>query len=71
MLTRTFWFFVFFIEESLRQMVERDWIPDWLLDANQVSSVRFILLGVTLAALMIWRPQGMFGKKEEALLDAA
>ena len=66
-----FWFSVLFIEGSLQQMVERDWIPDSLLDPNHVSSVRFVLLGVALAVLMIWRPQGMFGKKEEALLDAA
>jgi neutral amino acid transport system permease protein len=66
-----FWFFILFIESALDQMVERDWIPDWLLDPNQVSSVRFIVMGITLASLMIWRPQGMFGKKEEALLDAA
>jgi len=66
-----FWFFLLFIEETLDQMVERDWIPDAVLDPNQVSSVRFIVLGITLASLMIWRPQGMFGKKEEALLDAA
>lgn len=66
-----FWFFLLFIEEALDQMVQRDWIPDAVLNPNQVSSVRFILLGVTLASLMIWRPQGMFGKKEEALLDAA
>ncbi len=66
-----FWFFLLFIEGALNQMVERDWIPDAVLGPNQVSSVRFILLGITLASLMIWRPQGMFGKKEEALLDAA
>ncbi|MDG2111966.1 MAG: branched-chain amino acid ABC transporter permease [Actinomycetota bacterium] len=66
-----FWFSVLFIEGALKQMVERDWIPDWLLDSNNVSSVRFVFLGITLAGLMIWRPQGMFGKKEEALLDAA
>ncbi len=68
-----FWFFILFIEGSLDQMVDDDgWkIPEAVLDPNQVSSVRFILLGVTLASLMIWRPQGMFGKKEEALLDAA
>ena len=68
-----FWFFVLFIEGSLDQMVDDEgWqIPEAILDPNQVSSVRFILLGVTLASLMIWRPQGMFGKKEEALLDAA
>lgn len=66
-----FWFFILFIEGGLDQMVDRDWIPDAVLDPNQVSSVRFIVLGITLASLMIWRPQGMFGKKEEALLDAA
>lgn len=68
-----FWFFVLFIEGSLNQMVDDDgWkIPEAVLDPNQVSSVRFIILGLTLASLMIWRPQGMFGKKEEALLDAA
>ena len=68
-----FWFFVLFIEGSLSQMVDDEgWqIPEAILDPNQVSSVRFIILGVTLASLMIWRPQGMFGKKEEALLDAA
>ena len=66
-----FWFFVLFIEGTLDQMVSRDWIPDAVLDPNQVSSVRFVVLGVTLASLMIWRPQGIFGKREEALLDAA
>ncbi len=66
-----FWSAVQFLEGLLGQMVERDWIPEAILDANEVSSVRFILLGVTLAALMIWRPQGILGKKEEALLDAA
>ena len=68
-----FWFFVLFIEGSLSQMVDDEgWqIPEAILDPNQVSSVRFIILGVTLASLMIWRPQGIFGKKEEALLDAA
>ncbi|GEM_PF-21276 len=66
-----FWFFILFIEGSLDQMVERGWIPEVVLDPNQVSSVRFVVLGLTLASLMIWRPQGMFGKREEALLDAA
>lgn len=66
-----FWFFVIFIEGILDQMVDEGWIPESVLDPNQVSSVRFVVLGITLASLMIWRPQGMFGKKEEALLDAA
>ena len=29
------------------------------------------VVGLTLAALMIWRPQGLLGKKEESMLDAA
>jgi len=66
-----FWFFVLFIEGALKQMVDGNWIPDAVLDSNNVSSVRFVVLGLTLATLMIWRSQGMFGKKEEALLHAA
>jgi ABC-type branched-subunit amino acid transport system permease subunit len=32
--------------------------------------VRLVLMGVALIALMVWRPQGLLGKKEEVLIDA-
>jgi branched-chain amino acid transport system permease protein len=40
------------------------------MDSNQVGIVRFILVGVLLMALMIFRPQGIFGDKKELALDA-
>lgn len=65
-----FWFSLLFVEELIRQIVENGWVPEWFIDANDVGRIRLIMMGVMLAALMIWRPQGILGKKEEALLDA-
>lgn len=64
-----FWFSLQFVEEGVRQLVENDWIPDWLISSSDIGRIRLIMMGVMLAALMIWRPQGLLGKKEEALLD--
>jgi branched-chain amino acid transport system permease protein len=44
-------------------------IPTWLMNDTQASLIRFILLGVGLALLMILRPQGMFGDRRELALD--
>ncbi len=65
----TFWFVIIFSEELLRQMVDSGWIPDAILQSNDIASVRMILMGIMLATLMIWRPQGLVGKKEEAQID--
>ncbi len=64
-----FWFSLLFVEELIRQLVGNGWIPEWLIDSTDIGRVRLIMMGVMLAALMIWRPQGLLGKKEEALLD--
>jgi branched-chain amino acid transport system permease protein len=40
------------------------------MNQNQVGSVRFILVGVALMLLMIYRPQGIFGDKKELALNA-
>jgi ABC-type branched-subunit amino acid transport system permease subunit len=45
-------------------------IPVWLMNQNQASLVRFIVLGLALMALMIFRPQGIFGDKRELAIDA-
>jgi neutral amino acid transport system permease protein len=65
-----FWFLIVFIEQVLRQGVTNDLIPDWLIGANQVSQIRFMLMGIGLMLLMIFRPQGIFGDKKELALDA-
>jgi neutral amino acid transport system permease protein len=65
-----FWFLLVFIEQFLRQAVANDLIPNWLMNPNQVGQVRFILVGLGLMLLMIYRPQGIFGDKKELALDA-
>ncbi len=62
--------FFAFLENTLVQAVRADIIPTSIMDSNQVGIVRFILVGVLLMALMIFRPQGIFGDKKELALDA-
>jgi len=65
-----FWFLLVFIEQTLREAVKAGFIPEWLIGANQVGQVRFMLVGLGLMLLMIFRPQGIFGDKKELALDA-
>jgi branched-chain amino acid transport system permease protein len=62
--------FFTFLENTLVQAVSADVIPTSIMNTNQVGIVRFILVGVLLMALMIFRPQGIFGDKKELALDA-
>ncbi|MGY6502026.1 MAG: branched-chain amino acid ABC transporter permease [Acidimicrobiales bacterium] len=64
------WFVISFAEGLLRWGTNTGVIPDWLLTSQQVASFRWILIGLMLMALMIWRPQGIFGKREEVLIGA-
>jgi branched-chain amino acid transport system permease protein len=65
-----FWFLIVFIEQMLRAGVSANLIPDWLIGPNQVGQIRFMLMGIGLMLLMIYRPQGIFGDKKELALDA-
>lgn len=65
-----FWFLLVFIEQTLREGVKANLIPEWLIGPNQVGQVRFMLVGIGLMLLMIFRPQGIFGDKKELALDA-
>ncbi|MDE2386653.1 MAG: branched-chain amino acid ABC transporter permease [Actinomycetales bacterium] len=59
---------VFFVLLSLTQgimgaMVDAGWLP--FLTAPQVGQIRFLLIGLALMLLVIFRPQGIFGNKKE------
>lgn len=45
-------------------------IPPSLMNSDQASNVRFMLVGIVLMLLMIYRPQGLFGDRKEIALDA-
>jgi len=65
-----FWGLLAFTENTLRNAVEAGYIPSGLMDTVQVGQVRFMLVGLGLMLLMIFRPQGVFGDKRELALDA-
>jgi neutral amino acid transport system permease protein len=64
-----FWVLLSLTEGLLRGALEEGYIPDWLMDANQVGQVRFMLVGLGLILLMVFRPQGIFGDRRELDLD--
>ena len=64
-----FWFLLAFTDSLLRQLVSNDLLPEAIISGTQVGQVRFMLVGVGLVALMVFRPQGIFGNKRELALD--
>jgi branched-chain amino acid transport system permease protein len=40
------------------------------MQSNDVGAVRFMLVGIALLLLLVFRPQGIFGDKREIALDA-
>jgi branched-chain amino acid transport system permease protein len=64
-----FWVLLVFIDSTLSEAINHKDIPDWLISTNQAGSVRYILVGVGLVLLLIYRPQGIFGDKREVMLD--
>ena len=65
-----FWVILSFTENILIELIDNDIMPDWLMERSQVGPVRFMLVGLTLMLLMIYRPQGIFGDKREIAIDA-
>ena len=65
-----FWMLLSLTDNFLREAVDNRflWI-DSIMDGVQVGQVRFMLVGVGLALLMIFRPQGLFGNKQEMALE--
>ena len=58
-----------FTDVLLRQLVDNGYIPESVMDGTQVGQVRFMLIGLGLILLAAFRPQGVFGSREEMALD--
>ncbi len=65
-----FWFLITFIQNLGRQLVDAGLVPTSIMDTSQVDQIRFWIVGGALALLMVFRPQGIFGSREEMALDA-
>ena len=65
-----FWGLIVFVGEFLQNASAAGWIPQSILRTDQVGQIRFMLVGLGLMLLMIFRPQGILGDKKELALDA-
>lgn len=63
--------FLFFTFDAFMASAQAEisWIND-LLTPAQAGQIKWVLVGVGLMLLMIYRPQGILGSREEVLIDA-
>lgn len=63
-----FWFLFDLLDGIMTGIIVDNEALSWF-DATDVGPIRFTLFGLGLMWLMIFRPQGVFGKREEMLID--
>jgi neutral amino acid transport system permease protein len=63
-------FLIQFADTGLKALISNGIIPETLLSPTDVAQLRFVLIGVGLMALLVFRPQGIFGDRREVMLDA-
>ena len=66
-----FWFLISGLGEFFSQATSGvdPLFPNWFMTDIQASLVRYILMGLGLMLLMIFRPQGIFGDRREIAID--
>ncbi|MDK3258403.1 branched-chain amino acid ABC transporter permease [Blastococcus capsensis] len=64
------YFIIQFADTGLRTLIGNGVIPENLLSATDVAQIRFVIIGLGLILLLIFRPQGIFGDRREVMLDA-
>jgi branched-chain amino acid transport system permease protein len=64
-----FWGVISFTGGITNELVNNEIIPPSLMDSNQAGNVRFMLVGIGLMLLLIFRPQGLFGDRREIALQ--
>ncbi len=65
-----FWVVLSLTDNVLSQAVRQGLISGEIMSTNQVGQVRFMLVGLALMLLMVFRPQGIFGDKREIAINA-
>ncbi|MGH9031486.1 MAG: branched-chain amino acid ABC transporter permease [Acidimicrobiia bacterium] len=68
--TFIFWFVISGVESFLRQADGQGWLPGFLQGSEAVGAVTLILVGLALGLLIVFRPQGIFGNRNEIRLEA-
>lgn len=67
--TLVFWFLFQALDVFLRQAVAEGWF-NGVVDTVDVGAIRFAFVGLSLMLLMIFRPQGFFGSRQEQMIGA-
>jgi neutral amino acid transport system permease protein len=67
--TVIFFFVIQFVDNVLEQGTRTGNIPDWIVDQNNFSVVKNVVAGLALAALVVFRPQGIFGDRREQVFE--
>jgi neutral amino acid transport system permease protein len=62
-----FWFVIDFTDGFLNEALGAGWLGD-SFTRSDVAQFRFVLVGLGLILLMVFRPQGIFGSREELLV---
>jgi branched-chain amino acid transport system permease protein len=65
-----FWVILSLTDNVLNQAIDAGYISSSIINNTQVGQFRFMLVGLLLMILMIFRPQGIFGDRREIALDA-
>jgi branched-chain amino acid transport system permease protein len=65
-----FWVLLSATDGILREASKADYIPTSIINGTQIGQFRFMLVGLALMLLPVFRPQGIFGDKREIQLDA-
>jgi branched-chain amino acid transport system permease protein len=63
------WALMAFLGTFMRQVANEGYLPEWLLETADTGPVRFMVVGLGLALLMAFRPQGVFGDRNEMMLE--
>jgi branched-chain amino acid transport system permease protein len=57
-------------DNVLNEAIDAGYVSSSIINNTQVGQFRFMLVGMALMLLMIFRPQGIFGDRKEIALDA-
>lgn len=60
-----YWFVISVLNSVLTQAIGDGW---WIIDGTDVGSVRYVLVGVAIVLLLVFRPQGLLGDRRESLI---
>ena len=64
-----FWFLLTFLDSFLRSATASGVISPEVLDSGDVGAARFVVVGLALVLLMVYRPAGILGNQKELRLD--